>query len=344
VNSLEKIQDSNLQLDQAKNALDELKQVVGELQDSFNRQKIELEESIKSINSTIDTLKFKIGETITKFIKFNEIEKNIDEQGSAIEELDSSFSRYEAEFNEIKSNFREVTSNLDSLKNNYLESGDRIAKIEGEYIEYKKEINTKLSQLDGPSEYSNQITKLEDGLKKTSVDIEGLVKRIINIEKEVGITTGDLIGRSFDSVGMLRQTVSQLVGEEKTNQFVPEDSIDDPIKVIRSLKSLIRELSFMDDSNIPSTSEILLKYSEISDKSDRISLFLAYNNDIRRIIEVGQAVLMEIGQKRTQTRRILEEVKNLASKWTSEDDLTGDSGILAALELLKILEMEFQSI
>ncbi|MFX0172023.1 MAG: hypothetical protein ACFE9L_08890 [Candidatus Hodarchaeota archaeon] len=229
------------------------------------------------------------------------------------------------------------------MKNNYEESRDKIAKIEGEYIEYKKEINAKLSQLDGQSKYSNQITKLDDRFKKTSVDIEGLVKRIINIEKEVGITTGDLIGKSFDSVGMLRQTVSQLIGEEKIDQFIPKGSIEDPIQVLRSLKSLIRELNFMDDSNIPSTSEILLKYSEISDKSDRKSLFLAFNNDIRRIVEVDQAVLMEIGQKRTQIRRLLEEVKNLASKWTSEDDLTNDSGILTALELLKILEMEFQS-
>jgi hypothetical protein len=271
-------------------------------------------ESIKSINSSVDTLKFKIGEAITRFVKFNE----------------------------IKLNFDKITPSIDSLKNNYDKNQEKIAKIEENYLKYKKETDEKLSQLNGSSNFSNKITKLENGFKKTSVDVEGLIKRIKNIEKEVGITTGDLIGTSYDSLGMLRHTISELVGEEKIDQFVPEGSIEDPILVLKSLKSLIRELSFMDDSNIPSTSEILLKYSEISEKSDRKSLFLAFNNDIRRIMEVGQAVLMEIGQKRTQTRRLLEEVRNLASKWTSEDDLTGDSGILAALELLNILEMEFQ--
>ncbi|MFX0185467.1 MAG: hypothetical protein ACFE95_20480 [Candidatus Hodarchaeota archaeon] len=340
-----KTQDPKKQMDQFSTNLNDLKRVVAELQTNFDQTKVKYMESIKSINSSVDTLKFKLGEAITRFVKFREIEKNINEQEIELERLDESISQKEAEFNEIKLNFDKFIPSLNSLKNNYKEGQEKIAKIEEDFIEYKKETDEKISKLNGSSNLSNEITKLENGFKKTSVDIEGLIKRIKNIEKEVGITTGDLIGKSYyDSVGMLRHTVSGLVGEEKVNQFVPEGSIEDPIIIINSLKSLIRELSFMDDSNIPSASEILLKYSEISDKSDRKSLFLEFNNDIRRIIEVGQAVLMEIGQKRTQTRRLLEEVRSLASKWTNAEDLTGESGILAALELLNILEMEFQSV
>jgi hypothetical protein len=59
------------------------------------------------------------------------------------------------------------------------------------------------------------------------------------------------------------------------------------------------------------------------------------------VLEIGQSVLMDIGQKRMQARNIIEETRNLARQWTSEDDLKGESGVFMALDLLDTLEKEF---
>ena len=76
-------------------------------------------------------------------------------------------------------------------------------------------------------------------------------------------------------------------------------------------------------------------------RADRRTLIVNFSNDVRRVLEVGQSVLMDIGQKRMQARNIIEEIRNLTRQWTSEDDLIGETGVFMALELLETLEKEF---
>ena len=160
--------------------------------------------------------------------------------------------------------------------------------------------------------------------------------------EKAGISTGDLIGTGFDNLGMLQQLVSDLLGSESVNQHIPEEVGQDPVRVIRGLKGIIRDLSCIDESNSMNTSEIMLNYSETADgKADRRTLIVNFNKDVQRVLEIGQSVLMDIGQKRMQTRNIIEEIRNLARQWTSEDDLKGESGVFMALDLLETLEKEF---
>ena len=106
------------------------------------------------------------------------------------------------------------------------------------------------------------------------------------------------------------------------------------------------KLSGMDDSRISNVSEILLGYAdrmEGSGVSGRKELFVGFNTDIRRVCEIGQSVLMDIGQKRNFSRRICQEAKNLAGKWTSEELIKSESGVTAVLELFDTLELEFSA-
>ena len=141
---------------------------------------------------------------------------------------------------------------------------------------------------------------------------------------------------------MFRNLVSDVLGEDKVDHYIPEKSGQDPLMVVKALMGIIHDLSFIDETNSLNTAEILLKYSETADgRADRRTLIVNFANDVRRILEVGQSVLMDIGQKRTQTRNIIEEIRNIARHWACEDDLRGEAGVFTALDLLEDLSKIF---
>jgi hypothetical protein len=208
--------------------------------------------------------------------------------------------------------------------------------------ELKSQIASFKEEFTSISGREDRIKSLETGLRESSARLSGFTKRIKNVEAEVGISTGELISMDMANIAMFRGVITDFFGKNQVNQYVPEGNEKDPAIIVQAMKKIIRKLSFMEHSDNPDITEILFKYSEISEKTDRRSLFLAFNSDVRRTCEAGLAVLMEIGQNKGRIRRIIEEVRKLAKQWIEEDDIKGESGILTALELLTILEKEIR--
>lgn len=196
-------------------------------------------------------------------------------------------------------------------------------------------------------EMQNNLQELKESLDKPNLMIETLEKRISNLEKHVGVTTGDLIGDTFDSGGVFKQLVTELVDKEYTDSHITDEVLKNQVSTVKAIKSIIMKLAGMDSSRIPDITEILLRYADHpgdqGQASDRRNLFLAFNTDVRRICEIGQAVLMDIGVKRNFTRRICQEAHTVAGKWDSEAMITSDTGVKAILELFDTLEQEYLS-
>lgn len=357
-----------------------IKQTMSELQQSLNEQTTKQKDLLNPLNEAMTNVQSKLSTFDQDLSKITTVEENIGKLKETFQDLKESHSHQESKLAEIQTNFNNISPSFDALKSNYEKNSDSIQKLEEGFIEYKTTIEEKLNQLmnDSLGKFINEFetkvdglntrianlensidettTKMASGLEEintnmanfvtqieeASTNTSGFLNRIQNLEEKAGISTGELIGTGFDNLGMLRQLVTDLLSEEKANQHLPREMSQDPSLVIRGLKGIIRDLSFIDDSNSLNTSEILLKYSETSgDRADRRTLIVNFNKDIQRVLEIGQSVLMDIGQKRMQTRNIIEEIRNLARQWTSEDDVRGESGVFMALDLLETLEKEF---
>lgn len=357
-NTLSELKTAIQELQNLPNIIREIKQTTSELQTSLNDQIVREEESVKSLNENIEGVK------------------------DALQEFKESHSQQESKITDIHTKLDNMSPSIDSLESKYKENTELIHKMEDDFSQYRgnsdekfdqfsteielarnvinglettkfDEFNERISSLETVSEVlQSKVTEMTRGLEEVNNymadwanQIEkatGVLTRIENLEEKAGISTGDLIGTGFDNLGMLRQIVSNLLGGEKADQYIPSELGQDPVKVIVSLKGIIRDLSCIDESNTLNTSEIMLNYSETADgRADRRTLIVNFSNDIRRVLEVGQSVLMDIGQKRMQTRNIIEEIRNLSRQWTSEDDLLGKTGVFMALDLLETLEKEF---
>lgn len=302
--------------------IQEIKQTTLELQRSLNDQKERQEELVKPLNDSINDVQSKISTFEKNFTKITAVEESIEGVIYSFQELKESYSQQESIIAEIQTKIEE-----------------KIDQFLTEDESNRKTISEFETKIDG---LNNRITNLEKALEEETTSASGILNRIKNLEEKAGISTGDLIGTGFDNLGMLRQLVSDLLGEEKVDQHIPKESGQDPILVIKALKEIIRDLSFIDESNSLNIAEILLRYSEKSgERADRRTLVVNFSNDIRRVLEMGQSVMMDIGQKRMQTRNIIEEIRNVSRQWTSEDDLKGETGIFLALDLLETLKKEF---
>ena len=321
-NALSELKTSFQVFNQLPNDIQEITQTTLELQRSLNDQKERQEELVKPLNDSINDVQSKITTFEKNFTKITAVEESIEGVIYSFQELKESYSQQE-------SIIAEIQTKIDEKIDQFLTEDESNRKAISEF-------ETKIDGL------NNRITNLEKTLEEEATSASGILNRIKNLEEKAGISTGDLIGTGFDNLGMLRQLVSDLLGEEKVDQHIPKESGQDPILVIKALKEIIRDLSFIDESNSLNTAEILLKYSEkAGERADRRTLVVNFSNDIRRILEVGQSVMMDIGQKRMQTRNIIEEIRNVSRQWTSEDDLKGETGIFLALDLLETLEKEF---
>ncbi|MFX1285638.1 MAG: hypothetical protein ACFFB5_18505 [Promethearchaeota archaeon] len=361
-------------INQLSTNIEEIKQTISELQESFNEQRASQQDLVQPLSTAIEGVQSKILTVEENILKVSATEESIGEVRNSVQKIIESFSQQEPKYKEIQMRFENLTPDLDSLKSNYEKNYELINRISNDFSQFKGTADEKIGQILIESEsnkniineyetkidgLSNRIANLESVLEETTANVTnithlttqidtltssttGLLNRVQNLEEKAGISTGELIGTGFDNLGMLRQLVADLLGEDKVDYYIPVESGKDPILVINSLKGIIRDLSFIDESNSLNTSEILLKYSETADsRADRRTLIVNYNKDIQRILEIGQSVLMDIGQKRMQTRNIIEEIRNLARQWTSEDDVRGESGVFMALDLLETLEKEF---
>ena len=57
---------------------------------------------------------------------------------------------------------------------------------------------------------------------------------------------------------------------------------------VKALIQSMKQISFMDEFDRPSTVEILLKYSELIKESDTSKMIIAFSKDVRKILEAGQ--------------------------------------------------------
>lgn len=315
-NDFTSLQEKQNELTQKIDSVHSIKEDFTAIQEKQNDLTQKLE-SIQSIEENVDTLKNNLNE-------FSQ--KNETTQENILNDLNR--------INEEISKFQEKIDNgvdFQSSVNNQLK----------EIQEQFTNIQTTLNEME-PTDSS----EFEQKLNQFEARFDGIGNRIENVEKHTGITSGALIETGFDSKGMLREFATELFGADQINQLIPDNITQDPASAVKSIKNIILNLSGMDDARIPNISEILLRYAdkmEGSGVSGRKELFVAFNTDIRRICEIGQAVLMATGKKRNFSRRICQEAKNLAGKWTSEEILIGDQGVNSVLILFDTLEEEFST-
>ncbi|MFW9906292.1 MAG: hypothetical protein ACFFFH_18370 [Candidatus Thorarchaeota archaeon] len=311
-----------------------------------------LEESITGLKQTFQELNTSLS---SQEIKISDLETNFSNLSPSIKVLNKNYEENSAAFQKLEEGFRDYKTTTgeklnklmdDSLKNTIIKFESKVEELNSHMTKVENRFGeTTTNATKVRSELEEIKTSLEDffsQIEEVKKSTTGFVNRIENLEEKVGISTGDLIGTGFDNLGMLQQLVTDLLGREKSDQYIPKEIGQDPVMVIRGLKGIMRDLSCIDESNSMNTSEIMLNYSETADgKADRRTLIVNFNKDVQRVLEIGQSVLMDIGQKRMQARNIIEEIRNLARQWTSEDDLKGDSGVFMALDLLETLEKEF---
>ena len=311
-----------------------------------------IEESINGLKQTFQELNASLSNQETKI---SSLETNLSNLSPSVEALKGNYEENSATFQKLEEGFRDYKTTTeeklnklmdDSLKNAITEFESKVDELNSQMIKVENKFEETTTNVTKVGIDLEEIkTNLEDFFNKieeVKTSTSGFVNRIENLEEKAGISTGDLIGTGFDNLGMLQQLVADLMGGEKVNQYIPKEVGKDPVMVIRGLKGIIRDLSCIDESNSMNTSEIMLNYSETADgKADRRTLIVNFNKDVQRVLEIGQSVLMDIGQKRMQARNIIEETRNLARQWTSEDDLKGESGVFMALDLLDTLEKEF---
>ncbi len=347
----------------------EIKHTISVLQQTLGDQTTKQADLLNPVNEAITNVQSKLTTFDHDLLKIPTLEESIAKLEGSFQELNVSFSHQEAKITEIQATLSNISPSVDALKSNYEKNNEIIQKLEEGIIEYKTTTEEKLDQLMNDSvtkaidefgskfeSLNTRITNIESSFEETNTNVtnsmnqiqevttstSGFLNRIQNLEEKAGISTGDLISTGFDNLGMLQQLITDLLGREKVDQHIPREAGQDPVMVIKGLKGIIRDISCIDETNSLNTSEILLNYSETSDgRADRRALIVNFNKDIQRVLEIGQSVLMDIGQKRMQTRNFIEEIRNLARQWTSEDDIRGESGVFMALDLLETLEKEF---
>ena len=350
------------ELGSVSNEIQEIKQSITQLQQSLNETTTNIHSKVSSVDqelskvSTLEESITKLNQTFQEFsaslsqqeLKISDIQTNFSTLKSNQEVNSANLQKLEAGFSEYKTTTEEKLNQLmdDSLRKAINEFESKVdgldahmTKVENKFEETT--INVTKVGID-LEEIKGNLTDFFNQVEDVKTSTSGFVNRIQNLEEKAGISTGELIGTGFDNLGMLQQLVTDLLGREKVDQYIPKEVGQEPVKVIRGLKGIIRDLSCIDESNSMNTSEIMLNYSETADgKADRRTLIVNFNKDVQRVLEIGQSVLMDIGQKRMQTRNIIEEIRNLARQWTSEEDLKGESGVFMALDLLETLEREF---
>ena len=336
---------------------------------AFSEKLENLTQSFEAIQSKIDSsvipLETKLSELVGSIQKGEESQSGITTQLTSLQEkLNSELTSLQQSLqkgDEFQSNVttqlnslqEELNTELSSLQQS-LQKGDEFqSKVTSQLNSLQEELNSelshlqdKLTQLEGSIGEGDSVSIADFGNFKTEQEkrFEGIGNRIVNVEKHAGITTGALLETSFDSGGMLRELVSELFGSGMIDSLMPQD-IANPILVIESIKKIIMNLCGMDDTRDPNISDILLRYADKLEGmgvSGRKELFVAFNTDVRRICEIGQSVLMAIGQKRNYSRRICQEANKLAGKWTSEELLKNEQGVASVLELFDTLQQEFQ--
>jgi hypothetical protein len=296
--------------------------------------------------------------------EFNSFKPSLSTLGGMKADFDSFSSKLEHMTQSLETIQSNITSQLSSLQGEInseitslqqsIQKGEKFqSSVTSQLSSFQEELNSelsnlheKLTQLEGSiSDEGDSVSRADFDNLKTELEkrFVGIGNRVENVEKHAGITSGALMETSFDSGGMLRELVNELFGSDMIDSLMPEN-IADPVPVVKSIKKLIMSLCGMDDSRIPNISDILLRYAEKmegSGVSGRRELFIAFNTDVRRVCEIGQSVLMAIGQKRNFSRRICQEANNLAGKWTSEEIIQDTQGVKAVLELFDTLEQEF---
>ncbi|MFX1506326.1 MAG: hypothetical protein ACFFDC_09450 [Promethearchaeota archaeon] len=347
----------------------EIKQTIVGLQQSLNEQTTKQEELLSPLNEAITNIQSKLTRVDQELSKIVALEESITGLKQAFQDLNASLSSQETKISTLETNFNNISPSVEKLEVGFRDyktttegklnklMDDSLKNAITEFESKVDQLNSHLTKVENKfEETTKNVTKVGIDLEEIKTNFErffnqmeevktstsSFVNRIKNLEEKAGITTGDLIGTGFDNLGMLQQLVTDLLGKERVDQHIPKDVGQDPVKVIGGLKGIIRDLSCIDESNSINTSEIMLNYSENADgMADRRTLIVNFNKDVQRVLEIGQSVLMDIGQKRMQTRNIIEEIRNLARQWTSEDDLKGESGVFMALDLLETLEKEF---
>lgn len=230
---------------------------------------------------------------------------------------------------------------LPQIRDTLADNSQNLTRITASVSDISTQISTLEEQFSDLSELSNQINQISNDNRQNQDLFQGFRKRLQNIEKEVGITARDLMAENLENISGFRRVIAELFGHNRMDDFLPEVKVKEPLAVINGLKMAFRELSFLDAAGSPDTAEILLKYYKISEKRDRKSLFSAYSKDIRLVLEVGQALLLEIGQRRIQVTQILTEIRNNTRNWNNETDIKSNIGISAAVELLESLKTNF---
>lgn len=339
-NELNNIKNELLKVKDAQNSTkSEFSKIEGQINDlitKFNEIKMKVEEPVPlQVESSpsdseikIKEFEIKISGVSSKVAQFATILNELTPQLNDVEQMLSRVNTLESKVDRM---FTDVEKSQEMVNKKVDESNDAIIlKVDN----FKKDIELSESKI---ADITEKMTEKNFDIEK---QLNGLTNRIKNMEKKQGVETGDLVGTSLDNQGAFNKLISTVIGFEEAKPIIANLDYTNPISIIDSLKEVIKALSFM-ESGIPTTAEILIKYAEKTGKSDRVVLVLAYVNDVRKVLEMGQSVLMGLGTKRGQIRRLIEEARTVAGKWRNEDELFGDMGVQLLLSYLDMLKEDF---
>lgn len=316
-----------------------------QLENEFNEIKESIADSISNLENKFQYIQKSIEKTQNDLIinkkSDNKLKDDIEFLKGNIEDFSSkiqSISSLEEKENKLQDLIQKLSVELSLVKESQTSTNNYLLDIQGKL----NDLNSQTSSISqNVSEIEGKLQE-EEKSDETAKKMEGIINRIKNIEQEVGITSGELIATGFDNFNVLKKFTSDTLGTESIKSIFPFEEAKDPIEVLKSVKKLIREVSSMDETDIPDISDILIRYSDRTGTSDRRSLFINYTKDVRRALELGQSILMSIGIKRGQTRRMIEEAKTIVGKWAREEDILGDGGMKTVFEMLEVLENDFQ--
>ncbi len=240
-------------------------------------------------------------------------------------------------------------NDLDEIKASLGDLSQRTAQESAKYEEKLQEVlasnqhlqervNSVLSEFNS---IKDSLEILKNQLTQVQAALSAFERRVERIESHLGFTVTKELSAGEDSKSLLRSLVANMLGEQKVDKY----DLNDPAKVVESLIDLSLHISCaVDRSGLIDVAELVLKYAGDDDSSGPMNetiIIQNYRGELIRTLEIGEAVLMELGRQRTVTRQIMQDTKNIVRSWVKKEDVQDQ--FPKVLELLNFLKEQYEA-
>ncbi len=329
----ERLENHISQQHQLQQEFENLKERLAKISDDVN---VLPEKTKNEILTTVDNIKTELLETTTARLK--QLEETINTQ---LSQLQDTVASQEQKLNQLQE--------IEALKSQITALSEKTTQDVATNKEKLEEAMSNLQQFqETMTEFSDEFTNFKDALdilknqlSQMNTTIVAQSRRIERIESHLGFTVTKELSAGEDSKSLLRSIIANTIGTEKVDKY----NLDDPMNVVEALIDLSLQISCaVDRSGLIDVADLILKYAGDDDSTRPMNetiIIQNYRSDLIRALEIGEAVLMELGRQRTVTRQIMQDTKNIIRAWVKKEDV--QEHFPKVLELLAFLKDQYEA-